>query len=106
MTNVINNFKKLFNGNPLFSVVTPGRVDLMGSHTDYNHGYVVTMPVDLKIECAFAPCEGDILTLHSCRITSYNVCYTKLLRLEYTFNRPLGQFDNCGSGKDRHPCGH
>lgn len=68
MTNVINNFKKLFNGNPLFSVVTPGRVDLMGSHTDYNHGYVVTMPVDLKIECAFAPCEGDILTLHSCNL--------------------------------------
>lgn len=23
--------------------------------------------------------------------------------LEYTFNRPLGEFDNCGA--DRHPCG-
>ncbi len=23
--------------------------------------------------------------------------------LEYTFNRPLGDFDNCG--RDRHPCG-
>ena len=23
---------------------------------------------------------------------------------EYTFNRPLGEFDSCG--RDRHPCGH
>lgn len=25
---------------------------------------------------------------------------------EYTFNRPLGQFDACGSGPERHRCGY
>lgn len=29
-----------------FAVRAPGRVDLMGSHTDYNEGYVMTMAID------------------------------------------------------------
>ena len=31
---------------PTTWVRAPGRVDLMGSHTDYNQGYVLTMPID------------------------------------------------------------
>ncbi len=33
----------------------PGRVDLMGSHTDYNDGYVATMTVDLDTWIAVRP---------------------------------------------------
>lgn len=70
MAEVIHLFKKLFSTDPEFAVKSPGRVDLMGSHTDYNHGYVVTMPVDLKIECAFSPCEGKVLTIYSSNLDS------------------------------------
>lgn len=65
---VINKFKELFEVNPQSIAKSPGRVDLMGSHTDYNHGYVVTMPVDLQIECAFSASEGNTIHLYSCNL--------------------------------------
>ncbi len=39
-------FRRVFGGEPGVWVRAPGRVDLMGSHTDYNHGYVMTMTID------------------------------------------------------------
>ncbi len=69
-SNVLNKFGELFKSTPSFYAYSPGRVDLMGSHTDYNHGYVVTMPVDLQIECAFSANDSDILTLYSCNFNT------------------------------------
>lgn len=40
---------------PTAWVRAPGRVDLMGSHTDYNLGFVMTMTVDRDIWIALAP---------------------------------------------------
>jgi galactokinase len=39
-------FVKLYGGLPTHWLRAPGRVDLMGSHTDYNDGHVLTMTVD------------------------------------------------------------
>ena len=39
-------FSECFNHPPTLWVQAPGRVDLMGSHTDYNEGYVLTMAID------------------------------------------------------------
>jgi galactokinase len=39
-------FVKLYGGPPTHWLRAPGRVDLMGSHTDYNDGHVLTMTVD------------------------------------------------------------
>ena len=36
-------FEKAYGAKPLLWSRAPGRVDLMGSHTDYNMGYVMTM---------------------------------------------------------------
>ncbi len=71
MNKVINKFEELFGSKAEFFASSPGRVDLMGSHTDYNHGYVVTMPVDLKIECAFSATEESALTLYSCNLDTF-----------------------------------
>ncbi len=38
-------FDQAFGGRPDIWVRAPGRVDLMGSHTDYNLGYVLTLPI-------------------------------------------------------------
>ncbi len=40
-------FAQSFGGEPSVWVRAPGRVDLMGSHTDYNRGLVLTLPIDL-----------------------------------------------------------
>lgn len=39
-------YQKRFGGTPELIVRAPGRVDLMGSHTDYNQGYVLTLSID------------------------------------------------------------
>ena len=38
-------FRQRFGGEPDLWVRAPGRVDLMGSHTDYNLGFVLTMAI-------------------------------------------------------------
>ncbi len=48
-------FATLYGGEPTLWVQAPGRVDLMGSHTDYNEGYVLTMPIDRTTWIAAAP---------------------------------------------------
>jgi galactokinase len=39
-------FAARFGAAPRFWTRAPGRVDLMGSHTDYNDGYILTMTID------------------------------------------------------------
>jgi galactokinase len=39
-------FRRQYSAAPDVWVRAPGRVDLMGSHTDYNQGYVLTLPID------------------------------------------------------------
>ncbi|MBW1814458.1 MAG: galactokinase [Deltaproteobacteria bacterium] len=48
-------FFKRFGQSPTAFSRAPGRVDLMGSHTDYNHGYVMTMAIDRDTWIAARP---------------------------------------------------
>ncbi len=48
-------FAERYGREPSAWVRAPGRVDLMGSHTDYNLGFVMTMTVDRDIWMALAP---------------------------------------------------
>lgn len=50
-----NRFSEMFDGEPSVWVQAPGRVDLMGSHTDYNEGYVLTMTIDRNTWIAAQP---------------------------------------------------
>ena len=48
-------FRRIFGGDPAVWARAPGRVDLMGSHTDYNMGYVMTMTIDRDTWLAARP---------------------------------------------------
>ena len=48
-------FQARFGTAPSLWCRAPGRVDLMGSHTDYNLGYVLTLPIDLDTWLAARP---------------------------------------------------
>jgi galactokinase len=45
--------------------VAPGRVNLIGEHTDYNDGWVLPMAIDRRVGVAFAPRSDRILRAHS-----------------------------------------
>src|SRR6476619_2125637 len=48
-------FKKHFNHNPVHVVHAPGRLELLGNHTDYNDGLVMSIAVDRYISIASEP---------------------------------------------------
>jgi galactokinase len=52
---LVQEFERRFGGAPELWVRAPGRVDLMGSHTDYNQGYVLTLSIDRDTWIAARP---------------------------------------------------
>lgn len=62
---VINAFKIHFNAQPAYLVCAPGRVNIIGEHTDYNDGYVLPMAIDLAVWVALRPREDRRVYLRS-----------------------------------------
>jgi galactokinase len=54
-----------FGDQPLLTVRAPGRVDLMGSHTDYNEGYVLTLSIDRDTWIAAGPRRDGVVQVQS-----------------------------------------
>ena len=61
-------FDNRYQGKPTTYTQAPGRVDLMGSHTDYNLGYVLTQAIDRNTWIAARPRDDNHV-----RIASLNV---------------------------------
>jgi galactokinase len=61
---VRNRFINQFNKEPLL-VRSPGRINLIGEHTDYNDGFVMPAAIDKEIIFAMAPSEASVATIHA-----------------------------------------
>jgi galactokinase len=55
---LIDGFHHHFARPPTLLVRAPGRVDLIGAHTDYNDGFVLPMAIDRDAWLAVAPADG------------------------------------------------
>jgi galactokinase len=62
---VLRAFKQRFGAAPAHLVRAPGRVNLIGEHTDYNDGFVMPMAINRAIWLALRPRDGGHVTAHS-----------------------------------------
>ncbi|OFX16121.1 MAG: galactokinase, partial [Armatimonadetes bacterium RBG_16_58_9] len=58
-------FERLFGSKPSAIVKAPGRVDLMGSHTDYNDGFVLPVAVNLDTVAVGRLRDDDVISVYS-----------------------------------------
>src|SRR5512137_2991234 len=58
-------FKNAFSRAPQWMAAAPGRVNVIGEHTDYNDGFVLPMAIDRYTVIAASPNGADKITLRS-----------------------------------------
>ncbi|MGA9347835.1 MAG: galactokinase [Anaerolineae bacterium] len=58
-------FAEIFGGEPAAVVRAPGRVNLIGEHTDYNDGYVLPVAIDRSVLVAAAPRDDRQVVIHA-----------------------------------------
>lgn len=62
---VIQVFSNMFNYSPKYLAKAPGRVNLIGEHTDYNDGFVMPFAIDRLTLLAAAPRNDQVLRIYS-----------------------------------------
>lgn len=83
-TSVHNKFIDLFNSDPLM-VYAPGRINLIGEHTDYNDGFVMPAAIDKGIQFAIGASKGESLI--------YSIKYKQFLSIDLKNIRPVKKPD-------------
>jgi len=71
----------------------PGRVNLIGEHTDYNDGFVMPVAIDLHASVALAVREDRRVVIHS-----ENFSETREFDLDETAPRPYGHWSDYARG--------
>jgi galactokinase len=63
MSSIASIFHRTFNEVPTHIVSSPGRINMLGEHIDYNHGFVLPAAIDKTIEVAISKREDDIIRI-------------------------------------------
>lgn len=71
-------FKRLFNAEPIL-VRSPGRINIIGEHTDYNGGFVMPAAIDKAIYVAISKREDDEIHLFSESYQQFDISSVKSL---------------------------
>lgn len=73
---VIADFQSRYGSEPAFVVRAPGRVNIIGEHTDYNDGFVMPMAIDRATWIALRPREDttvDLFAMNHGESTTFDV---------------------------------
>jgi galactokinase len=58
-------FLRQFGASPVGVAFAPGRVNLIGEHTDYNDGFVLPMALEDGLAAAYGPNDDRVLRIHA-----------------------------------------
>ncbi len=75
--------KKQFDTEPTLLILTPGRINIIGEHTDYNEGLAMPAAIDRWICGAVCECKEKLFTIYS---LNYNDKVIITLKGEEKFN--------------------
>jgi galactokinase len=78
--NAEKHFKQKFGMTPTYIVQAPGRLELLGNHTDYNAGLVMSIAVDKHIEIAVSPRNDGKIEMCSTAFSRSEVFYASDLK--------------------------
>jgi len=120
MSAISNHFFTHFNYNPSLAVQSPGRINLIGEHTDYNNGFVLPAAIDKYVQVAIGKrTDGNIhmaaidlnktatvsiqnLKPHSSQWVNYiiGVVYQAINTISASKNNNLSQLEAVNKGFD------
>jgi len=92
-------FAAKFGGQPAAVAYAPGRIEVLGNHTDYNEGFVFSAAIDKGTFFAAAPADDDAVTLVALDINGGETYSCKLADVKKVetgstwANYPLGTFN-------------
>lgn len=67
MSCIIEQFVKAYGEKPTVVSRAPGRLEILGNHTDYNEGLVLSAAVEQATEFALRPIDGTVCTMRDFR---------------------------------------
>lgn len=65
MQDIRVSFQQLFNSSASLVVQSPGRINLIGEHTDYNNGFVLPAAIDKCVQVAIAKRTDGAIHMHA-----------------------------------------
>lgn len=77
---VFSAYKHWFKEKPSFIVKAPGRINLIGEHTDYSEGFVLPVAINRTVNIAFNLRDDDLV--HLCSINFDEELKVRLCKLE------------------------
>jgi galactokinase len=86
---IADRFKEEYSVVPAVMAWAPGRLEILGNHTDYNEGFVLSMATDLHTVFAAAPVNGSI-----CKLNSFDHNLTAEFDLNTLSKVVLGDWNN------------
>ena len=68
MSAVTDHFRTVFGEEPEGVWESPGRVNLIGEHTDYNDGFVLPIAINKEVRASWAGRADRVVRLHSLQV--------------------------------------
>lgn len=68
----IKAFNEVFGDAPTMVSSSPGRVNVIGEHTDYNDGFVMPIAVGMRLWIAFRKRDDELVRIHSVELGGYD----------------------------------